>query len=308
MGFRFDYLRGDLAENRAYGNQSVLARACGVKTDDLKIFARYQHGLGTSAYWPDNRIPSLAWSTHIVDAGWQKGFRNIYAIGAPIIYYRHQTSEHFNLKKKKYSLCIAPHSTFDAKQDIFHSNYFQYHFPDYRGNQHLVYFAQKCLYESNFPPLILLYYKDATHNTISQLEGMGIEVLTLGDGIFDTVNQDNYFDRQYNLLLNSQEILVCNTNTLWVYGGYLGKKIRPLSNSNFKNGLKRVSEFFDKTDPESNNFFNLIVGENCLKNTSELMEIFGSSSLNASLKRKGAFMYESVKNGKHRLVAGLLKS
>ena len=304
MGFRFQYLRGDLLENRAYGNQAVLARACGVRTEQLKIFARYQHGFGISAYWPDDRIPSISWSKHVENAGRRQGFFDIYSIGSPIIYFDSSQFEitKFTRNYNNYSLCIAPHSVFNSDRNIFQSQDFKSYFPGFDGENAIEFFAKKCLDESNYPPLVLLYYKDATPKVTLEFKRMGLEVVTLGDGVFDKTNQENYFNRLVELLIHSQEMLVCDASTLWVYGGYLKKRIKSISDSNFNMKLEKVVEFFDGADPGKDDFFELLNGKDSKKSREELMQIFGSNSMQAALKRRMTFARVSAKNGMRKIL------
>ena len=126
MGFRLDFLAGQLSENRAYGHQVVLARYCGVETDKLRIFGRYQHGFGTYPYFPDSRIRGIVWSNEMRIICKEAGLSNTWTIGSPIIYYKDQERFKDELRvNEKYSLCIAPHSLFDSNQNIFDSGDFK---------------------------------------------------------------------------------------------------------------------------------------------------------------------------------------
>jgi len=302
MGFRIDFLRGKLDENFAYGHHDTLANYCGVDSKNLRIFARYQHGIGTSHYFPDDRIRNLVWSDEIRSDSVSRGIQNNVPIGAPILYLPNKEPREFweELRQRKFTLCLAPHSTFDSQADIFKSNDFLQYFPRFQGKDALLFYAKSCIEQSQFKPIILLYYKDFTEQNRSEFLQLGISVVTLGDGIFDRNNQVTYLNKTVSILQKASEIMVSNVSTLWLYAGYLGRPISFNQDSAFQSQLMRVASFFNAKSSDIG-FFRKLVGEEVKREPSELLEIFQSDSKIAAFRARSDFIRNSAKSLKIKL-------
>lgn len=306
MGFRLDFLAGQLSENMAYGHQMVFARYCRTDKEKLRIFGRYQHGFSHLPYFPDSRIKGLVWSNYMKIACEEIGLSNIWSIGSPLIYHQIQTTlEGVSHTTDKYSLCVAPHSSFDSKRSIFeYENFIQY-FPNFKGSDSLDYFAKLCLAQSSFRPIALLYFNDFNEEIKARFANYGINAITLGDGIFNREIQKNFFDKQFNLIRNSEEVLVCDTNSIWAYAGLLRKSIEVFKESIFNHNFNTVKSIYGNYDIRSIELFEGINGVRDFKSPEELLEIFGSSSymsiLNSQLKfilqsARRVLVYEGVHN------------
>lgn len=302
MGFRIDFLRGKLDENFAYGHHDTLANYCGVDSKDLRIFARYQHGIGTSHYFPDDRIKNLVWSDEIRNESFSRGLKNIVSIGAPILYLSNKEAREFweELQQRKFTLCLAPHSTFDDQVDIFQSNDFLQYFPRFQGKDALLFYAKSCIEQSQFRPIVLLYHKDLTEQNRSKFLQLGIPVVTLGDGIFDGVNQATYLHKTVSILQKASEILVSNVSTLWLYAGYLDRPISFNHDSAFQAQLMRIASFFNAKSGDIG-LFRKLVGEEVKREPSELLEIFQSDSTIAAFRARSDFIRNSAENLKIKL-------
>lgn len=300
MGWRADFLRGHLAENKAYGHHANFAKYCGSTTDELKIFARYQHGLALSSYWPDERIKSMAWSKAVVDLSNKNGIKNISTVGAPILYHDGAFVREQKMHKE-FTLCVAPHSVLSADKSVFHSEEFNNHFPSFKGTNAIDYFAKLCLSQSTFQPKVLLYYKDYTKTIVSDFLSNGIEVTTLGDGLFDKRVQETYLDQTMSLLNSASEILLTDTNTLWSYGLYLKKPIKRFEESIFDENLARLNSYFKYESNVEHKIVYDLLGVEYRKSKEELYEIFGISSQLSTLSRRVTFLFQSAKNGLRKM-------
>jgi hypothetical protein len=297
VGWRIEFLTGQLWENKAYGHQAVFARYCKRRTEELKIFARYQHGFIKHPLWNDSRIRSLVWSDYILKEHKNVGVSNIYAIGAPIIYYSKKSiTKNENLNLRNFSLCVAPHSTFNQQKSIFDGEDFKNYFPDYMGGDPLKFYIDKCLEQSSHQPLVLLFYKDVSNQTIERFNNYGIKTVSLGDGIFNSLIQETYFDNMINILKAANEVLVCDTNSIWAYSGYLGKHIVAMNNSIFWKNYEYLNSKVVTASGTEANFFDILMGVSNRKTPEELLELFGSSSIGQELAHQFEFVKESGKN------------
>lgn len=296
VGFRLDFLSGQLSENEAYGHQMVFARYCKTDREELRIFGRYQHGFSHLPYFPDSRIRGLVWSNEMKIACEEIGLTNIVAIGSPIIYHQIQTAlEEVPHATDKYSLCVAPHSMFASTDTIFEYENFIQFFPNFEGTNPLDYFAELCLTQSTFRPLVLLYFKDFNEEIVARFASYGINAITLGDGIFNSQLQKNYFDKKFNLIRNSEEVLVCDINTIWAYAGFLRKSIEVFNESIFNHNFNLLKSIYGDYDIRSIELFERINGVKNLKSPEELLEIFGSDSYMSILKSQLKFILESAR-------------
>jgi hypothetical protein len=297
MGWRIEFLTGQLLENKAYGHQAVFARYCQRRTEELKVFARYQHGLVWAPLWDDSRIRSLVWSDDVLNFHINAGRSNVYSIGAPIIYHKQQLqTKNSTLNSRRTSLFVAPHATFDSKKSIFDSEEFKKYFPHYNGKDPLGFYVEQCLAQSSFQPIILLYYKDASDQIIDRFKEFGLKVMTLGDGVFNTQIQETYFDKTIDILQSSDEIFFCDISTLWVYSGYLRRRIVAMQDSIFQQNLNILLSAIGNPSVEDKNFFDNLVGVKSLRTPEELLDIFGSSSKKQALKYQLEFVLESGRN------------
>lgn len=299
MGFRWDFIKGQLPENHAYGHHALFSRYCEREPRDLKILARYLHGFDYSAFWDDDRIRSLVWSRRSVESAEELGLRNFYAIGAPIIYLdkreeEDQSISEFRKRGHGKTICIAPHSIFTDVNNIFESNHFDYYFPSLNKKNRLKYFVDSCKDQAAFDPLVLLYYKDYTEEVIKQFENFGIEVVTIGDGLYNKSDQRYFVEKTVALLESCNEVLVCDTNTTWAYAGFLKIPIKVFKQSIFDTNIKAVCRHNDGLSLSNPNFFNNLLGLENKKSPNDLLKLFCSDSQWSTFKARLRFVCEGL--------------
>lgn len=282
MGFRYQFLRGDLPENDAYGHRGILSDYCS-KGHKIPVFGRIQHGWGVGSYWDDDRIPSFVWSKNIENSARQLGFKNFFTIGAPFLYMKWHQNE--SKVSKKMPLLVVPHSTFTQPNRFTAKSFLR--------------FSAKVLSEVENKPRFLFYWKDLTPEIQTICEKLGITSLTAGDGIYGA-DKEAFLYKVRSYINESSEVISGELGSTLFYAAYLGKKIRLLDqNANIANLRKPIEEIIrskNVSDEEKNAVCLEEIGLQQKKTPEELLEILGASNPLLSNKRRISFIYKSFSN------------
>jgi hypothetical protein len=279
MGFRYQFLKGKLPENSAYGHSSILTDYCGLDSAE-PIFGRIQHGWGEGSYWDDDRIPSFVWSNRIYQNAIGKEFKDYICIGAPFIYLD-ENWESIS-ENRNHSLLVIPHSAFNHRE--------RYSLEEFKK------LLTEMMGMANYNVKLLFYWKDLTLEIQQYCVVQNIEIASAGDGIFGT-DKDHFLLRIQKFIGQSKEVILGEIGSLFFYSAYMDKQIKLLKPTG--SDIEKMSEFkkFIYTnsldDREIREICANEVGKNYKKSPEELTNIIGNSSSLEILRKRKEFVAKS---------------
>ncbi len=288
MGFRYQYLRGKLPENSAYGHSRILSDYCSASSI-LPVFGRIQHGWGEGTYWDDDRIPSFVWNQTIVEFAKTAGYKKYYAIGAPFIYLEFSEPVVYP-DRKKTSLIVLAHSTFNGKE--------RFKLDEIKSViARLAGFA-------NYDPVFMFYHKDLTMEIKEYLTITEIAYISAGDGIYG-LNRDDFLRRITQIILSSEEIILQEVGSMLFYSAFHKKKTNLITREDksyipaseleiiIASSNLSISDMFDISKRE--------LGFSHKKSAEELVRLFSSAPISSRNQARKNFAGESARNFMNKL-------
>lgn len=221
--FRFDYLRGTLPENLAYGHQVTLERYCGKR---LKIFGRIQHGFPfqlegdyANAGIADAEYPNFYWRKSDAELGIEKyGTGKHLFTGSPYIYLQNDAPRLEFPLPKKFNLVFLPHSLYWDPPGMVP-------IPGGLTQIPVEKIVQSAQLVSKHEPVFLVYGRDTVPLITDKIEKSGFRWFTLGDGLYSRRSQSTFLGTLRYLLRMSTEVMFHCTLSAMAYAAIEGRPI-----------------------------------------------------------------------------------
>lgn len=267
-------------ENTDYSNLYILNQYAGVKFG-TPILGRLQHGWSpdelSTMYYQNNYVQSFVWSQKAEECARGKGWRNVYAIGAPWLYLT------AILEKDGWNSCPEESIELRSLEEIW-----VYGFHSTKRvesvDTELVEFIELAIKSKATRKQVLLSESDfrCIQSYSSELLNQ-IDIVTLGKRR-GNISSNSHLFRLYHLLSNTQTIVTDHPTTLLLYGITLGCRLRWIYNSSFdkghefalKNNDLELKDFMSDSlnDVELKKFAYDCLGQSSFKTPDEIRNLF----------------------------------